>query len=111
MASALEARTKFPELVTREEKRVRFVVVHGLEIVEQPNMPIEDAEWFKRLTGRHEAAISERDYKFYSARHKYRRTPQNTLSTVTGMPAYPNADNSPELGAPLVFVHLTRMMS
>jgi len=100
MASALEARTKFPELVTREEKRVRFVVVHGLEILEQPTMSIEDAEWFKRLTGRHEAAISERDYKFYSARHKYRRTPQNALSTVTGMPAYPNAENSSTLGAP-----------
>ena len=28
---------------------------------------------FKRLTGRQEAVISERDYKFYSPRHKYRR--------------------------------------
>lgn len=46
MASALEARTKFPQLVTGEEKRVRFVVVHGLELVERPNMPPEDAEWY-----------------------------------------------------------------
>jgi pentatricopeptide repeat domain-containing protein 1 len=46
MASALEARTKFPQLVTGEEKRVRFVVVHGLELVEHPNMRPEDAEWF-----------------------------------------------------------------
>lgn len=46
MASALEARTKFPQLVTGEEKRVRFVVVHGLELVERPNMRPEDAEWF-----------------------------------------------------------------
>ncbi len=46
MASALEARTKFPQLVTGEEKRVRFVVVHGLELVERPNMLPEDAEWF-----------------------------------------------------------------
>lgn len=45
MASALEARTKFPQLVTGEEKRVRFVVVHGLELVERPNLSPEDAEW------------------------------------------------------------------
>lgn len=45
MASALEARTKFPQLVTGEEKRVRFVVVHGLELVERPNLTPEDAEW------------------------------------------------------------------
>ncbi len=46
MASALEARTKFPQLVTGEEKRVRFVVVHGLELVERPNIPPDDAEWY-----------------------------------------------------------------
>jgi hypothetical protein len=46
MASALEARTKFPQLVTGEEKHVRFVVVHGLELVERPNIPPDDAEWY-----------------------------------------------------------------
>jgi hypothetical protein len=46
MASALEARTKFPQLVTGEEKRVRFVVVHGLELMERPNIPPDDAEWY-----------------------------------------------------------------
>lgn len=99
MASALEARTKFPELVTREEKRVRFVVVHGLELVEQPEMSPDDAEWYKRLTGRQEATISERDYKFYSARHKYRRT-QNSLSSVSGLPAFTNSESSSTLGVP-----------
>lgn len=49
MASALEARTKFPQLVTGEEKRVRFVVVHGLELVERPNLSPEDAEWLAFL--------------------------------------------------------------
>eukprot|EP01018_Ginkgo_biloba_P030783 Gb_25610 [translate_table: standard] len=100
MASALEARTKFPELVTREEKRVRFVVVHGLELMELPNMSVEDAEWFKRLTGRHEAVVTERDYKFYSARHKYRRTPQSSISSVPGLPAFPNSENSTSIGTP-----------
>ncbi|KAH9318633.1 hypothetical protein KI387_020402, partial [Taxus chinensis] len=98
MASALEAKTKFPELVAREEKRVRFVVVHGLELVEQPDMPLTDADWYKSLTGRHEATICERDYKFFSARHKYRRT-QNPLSSVPGLPAFTNSENS-TLGAP-----------
>lgn len=46
MASALEPRSKFPQLVTGEEKRVRFVVVHGLELVERPNIPPDDAEWY-----------------------------------------------------------------
>ncbi|XP_057855433.2 uncharacterized protein At2g02148 [Cryptomeria japonica] len=99
MASALEARTKFPELVTREEKRVRFVVVHGLELVEQPDMTLEDADWYKRLTGRHEATICERDYKFYSARHKYRRT-QNSVSSVSGLTAFPNSENSSTISGP-----------
>ncbi|KAH9698674.1 hypothetical protein KPL71_024096 [Citrus sinensis] len=45
LATSLETRTRFPELVIQEEKRVRFVVVNGLDIVEKPNnMPIEDAE-------------------------------------------------------------------
>lgn len=158
MASALEARTKFPQLVTGDEKRVRFVVVHGLEIMERPiTLPLDDAEWyvslsisiiplaqlmyaqpfstpwlfgsklvsqtllsvkgfhlrshmssksdegsgancqsdqflqfrrmvrFKRLTGRHEAAISPRDYNFFSPRVKHRR-PQHTLSNVSVLP-------------------------
>uniref|UniRef100_A0A2P2JMZ3 Uncharacterized protein n=1 Tax=Rhizophora mucronata TaxID=61149 RepID=A0A2P2JMZ3_RHIMU len=46
LATSLETRTRFPELVIQEEKRVRFVVVNGLDIVEKPNnMPINDAEW------------------------------------------------------------------
>ncbi|CAM6083339.1 unnamed protein product [Calypogeia fissa] len=95
MASALEARTKFPQLVTGDEKRVRFVVVHGLELVERPDsLPPEDAEWFKRLTGRHEAAISPRDYNFFSPRVKHRRPPQLSLSNVSILPPYPTVDAS-----------------
>lgn len=46
LATSLETRTRFPELVIQDEKRVRFVVVNGLDIVEKPNnVPIEDAEW------------------------------------------------------------------
>lgn len=46
LATSLETRTRFPELVIQEEKRVRFVVVNGLDIVEKPNnMPMDDAEW------------------------------------------------------------------
>lgn len=42
----METRTRFPELVIQEEKRVRFVVVNGLKIVENPNsVPIDEAEW------------------------------------------------------------------
>lgn len=49
MATSVETRTRFPELVIQEEKRVRFVVVNGLVIIEKPNsMPIEDAEWYVR---------------------------------------------------------------
>lgn len=45
LATSVETRTRFPELV-QEEKRVRFVVVNGLVIVEKPiSMPVEDAEW------------------------------------------------------------------
>ncbi|KAH9561653.1 hypothetical protein CY35_05G033600 [Sphagnum magellanicum] len=82
MASALEARTKFPQLVTGEEKRVRFVVVHGLELVERPNIPPDDAEWFKRLTGRHDVQVCESDYKYFAARVKHRRAPQHSLSSL-----------------------------
>lgn len=78
LATSHATRTRFPELVVQEEKRVRFVVINGLVIIERPNnMRMEDAEWFKRLTGRNEVAISSIDYKFYSPRHKYRRTPQS----------------------------------
>eukprot|EP00250_Pteridium_aquilinum_P014541 c22050_g1_i2 orf=245-1531(-) len=87
MASAIEAKNRFPHLISGDEKRVRFVVVHGLELVERPNMPYDDAEWFKRLTGRQDAAISERDYKFFSPRHKYRRAPQ--ISVPNGVPFPP----------------------
>lgn len=47
LATSLETRTRFPELVTHGgEKRVRFVVVNGLDIVEKPDdIPVEDAEW------------------------------------------------------------------
>ncbi|PSR98730.1 Uncharacterized protein CEY00_Acc25253 [Actinidia chinensis var. chinensis] len=45
LATSLETRTRFPELVMQEEKRVRVVVVNGLAIVEKPtNMRIDDAE-------------------------------------------------------------------
>ncbi|XP_024043531.1 uncharacterized protein LOC18032885 isoform X4 [Citrus clementina] len=96
LATSLETRTRFPELVIQEEKRVRFVVVNGLDIVEKPNnMPIEDAEWFKRLTGRNEVAISAQDYKFYSPRHKYRRVASNSVSNIPVLPqGFPGTDNS-----------------
>lgn len=46
LATSVETRTRFPELVIQEEKRVRFVVVNGLDIVEKPtSMPTDDAEW------------------------------------------------------------------
>ncbi|KAG6713506.1 hypothetical protein I3842_05G156800 [Carya illinoinensis] len=112
LATSVETRTRFPELVIQEEKRVRFVVVNGLVIIEKPNsMPIEDAEWFKRLTGRNEVAVSARDYKFYSPRHKYRRVATNSVSNINGLPsgcsigctssttypAFPITDNSSTL--------------
>ncbi|KAF3974972.1 hypothetical protein CMV_001746 [Castanea mollissima] len=98
LATSLETRSRFPELVIQEEKRVRFVVVNGLDIVEKPNsMPIDDAEWFKRLTGRSEVAVSPRDYKYYSPRHKYRRVASNSMSNIPGLPTYPVPDNSSPL--------------
>ncbi|XP_024378787.1 uncharacterized protein At2g02148 isoform X3 [Physcomitrium patens] len=100
MASALEARTKFPQLVTGEEKRVRFVVVHGLELVERPNLSPEDAEWFKRLTGRHEAQIYESDYKYFAARVKHRRAPHHTLSSMTLLQPYPGNEPPTTLSSP-----------
>ncbi|XP_057415261.1 uncharacterized protein At2g02148 isoform X2 [Lotus japonicus] len=100
LATSMETRTRFPELVIQEEKRVRFVVVNGLKIVEKPNsVPIDDAEWFKRLTGRNEVAISDADYKFYSPRHKYRRGTSISLANIPDIPVtnYPGADNSTSL--------------
>ncbi|GAU13765.1 hypothetical protein TSUD_82740 [Trifolium subterraneum] len=100
LATSMETRTRFPELVIQEEKRVRFVVVNGLRIVEKPNsVPIDDAEWFKKLTGRNEVAISASDYKFYSPRHKYRRGASMSLPNIQDMPSYPGSDNSTTLTA------------
>ncbi|KAL2924386.1 hypothetical protein RDABS01_023051, partial [Bienertia sinuspersici] len=89
LATSLETRTRFPELVIQEEKRVRFVVANGLDIVERPNGVLaDDAEWFKRLTGRTEVAITARDYKFYNPRHKVRRASANNSPTVPGLLSY-----------------------
>ncbi|XP_056696434.1 uncharacterized protein At2g02148 isoform X2 [Spinacia oleracea] len=95
LATSLETRTRFPELVVQEEKRVRFVVANGLDIVERPNsVPDDDAEWFKRLTGRTEIAITARDYKFYNPRHKVRRALSNTSPNIPCLLSYPsNSDH------------------
>ncbi|GER28735.1 hypothetical protein STAS_04544 [Striga asiatica] len=95
LATSFETRSKFPELVIQEEKRVRFVVVNGLVIIEKPTkMDMDDAEWFKRLTGRNEVAVSARDYKFYAPRHKYRRVVSNSISNMPGLPAFSSPENS-----------------
>ncbi|CAI5995297.1 unnamed protein product [Closterium sp. NIES-65] len=96
MASALEARARFPQLVLgRDDKRVRFIVVHGLELVERPStMSPDDAEWFKRITGRHEVAIYPRDFKYFTPRPKPRRVPQPSVSAVS-------VANPAELAAPM----------
>ncbi|CAI5467752.1 unnamed protein product [Closterium sp. Yama58-4] len=96
MASALEARARFPQLVLgRDDKRVRFIVVHGLDLVERPStMSPDDAEWFKRITGRHEVAIYPRDFKYFTPRPKPRRVPQPSVSAVT-------VANPAELPAPM----------
>ncbi|XP_034684235.1 uncharacterized protein At2g02148 isoform X4 [Vitis riparia] len=100
LATSIETRTRFPELVIQEEKRVRFVVVNGLVIVDKPNsVPIDDAEWFKRLTGRDEVAVSAQDYKFYSPRHKYRRVASNPVSNIPGLPTFPGTDTSPTMAS------------
>lgn len=103
LATSLETRTRFPELVVHAEKRVRFVVVNGLVITEKPsNMNMEDAEWFKRLTGRCEVAISARDYKFYSPRHKYRRVASQSDSNIHGLAEFSATDSTP-LASPTGF--------
>uniref|UniRef100_A0A5B7BGS2 Zinc finger C2HC domain-containing protein n=1 Tax=Davidia involucrata TaxID=16924 RepID=A0A5B7BGS2_DAVIN len=100
LATSLETRTRFPELVVQEEKRVRFVVVNGLSIVEKPiNMRVDDAEWFKRLTARNEVAVSARDYKFYSPRRKYRRVASNSVPNIAGLPTFSGTDNSSPMAA------------
>ncbi|CAN6727980.1 unnamed protein product [Malus baccata var. baccata] len=105
LATSVETYRRFPELVLPEEKRVRFVVVNGLDIVEKPtNMPTADAEWFKRLTGRDEVAVYARDFKFYSPRHKYRRVARANRrvasnSSPNSIPSSPNTDNSSMLAA------------
>ncbi|XP_042005167.1 uncharacterized protein At2g02148-like isoform X3 [Salvia splendens] len=95
LATSFETRSKFPELVIQEEKRVRFVVVNGLAIVEKPTkIGIDDAEWFKRLTGRNDVAVFARDYKFYAPRHKYRRGVSNSNSNLPCLPAFHSPENS-----------------
>ncbi|KAH0756971.1 hypothetical protein KY290_020464 [Solanum tuberosum] len=99
LATSFETRARFPELVVQEEKRVRFVVVNGLAIVEKPtSLCIDDAEWFRRMTGRNEVTISPRDYKFYAPRHKYRRV-SNSISNITGFSAFTSTDNASSLAA------------
>ncbi|XP_022866760.1 uncharacterized protein At2g02148-like [Olea europaea var. sylvestris] len=93
LATSFETRSRFPELVIQEEKRVRFVVVNGLTITEKPTkIGADDAEWFKRLTGRNEVAVSAGDYKFYAPRHKYRRVGSNSISNVNSLP---NTEQTP----------------
>ncbi|KAK9749785.1 hypothetical protein RND81_02G150000 [Saponaria officinalis] len=89
LATSMETRRRFPELVVQEEKRIRFVVANGLNIVERPTgVPAEDAKWFKRLTGRTEVAITATDYKFYNPRHKVRRASLNASPTVSALLSY-----------------------
>ncbi|THU63661.1 hypothetical protein C4D60_Mb01t18170 [Musa balbisiana] len=104
LATSLATRTRFPELVVQEEKRVRFVVVNGLSIIEKPNnIGIDDADWFKRLTGRHEVAISARDYKFYSPRHKYKRGASHSLTNIPGLNAISVTESSSQVANAIGF--------
>nr|XP_018679109.1 PREDICTED: uncharacterized protein At2g02148 isoform X1 [Musa acuminata subsp. malaccensis]XP_018679126.1 PREDICTED: uncharacterized protein At2g02148 isoform X1 [Musa acuminata subsp. malaccensis] len=104
LATSLATRTRFPELVVQEEKRVRFVVVNGLSIIEKPNnIGIDDADWFKRLTGRHEVAISARDYKFYSPRHKYKRSASHSMSNIPGLNAISVTESSSQVANAIGF--------
>ncbi|TQD69954.1 hypothetical protein C1H46_044516 [Malus baccata] len=118
LATSVETHRRFPELVLPEEKRVRFVVVYGLEIVEKPtNMPTADAEWFKRLTGRDEVAVYARDYKFYSSRPKNRRVARAknrrvaSNSSPNSIPSSPNTDNSSMLAAAQGFRSVSEHLS
>ncbi|KAJ8498030.1 hypothetical protein OPV22_008582 [Ensete ventricosum] len=104
LATSLATRTRFPELVVQEEKRVRFVVVNGLSIIEKPNnIGTDDAEWFKRLTGRHEVAISARDYKFYSPRHKYKRGASHSMTNIPGLNAISVTESSSQVANAIGF--------
>lgn len=108
LATSFETRSRFPELVIQEEKRVRFVVVNGLDIIEKPtNTHIDNAEWFKRLTGRTDVAVSPGDYKFYNPRHKYRRSGANSVSSITGFPTFSGADNSSPMSVAQGYESLT----
>ncbi|OAY83831.1 Uncharacterized protein ACMD2_06292 [Ananas comosus] len=62
-------------------------------------MTMEDAEWFKRLTGRTDVAVSARDYKFYSPRHKYRRTASQAVFNIPGPTTFSGSDSSPLVNA------------
>ncbi|MCE2055144.1 hypothetical protein HAX54_042060 [Datura stramonium] len=55
-------------------------------------------EWFRRMTGRNEVAISPSDYKFYAPRHKYRRA-SNSISNITGLSEFNSTDNASSLAA------------
>ncbi|KAL3652889.1 hypothetical protein CASFOL_002570 [Castilleja foliolosa] len=110
LATSVETRSKFPELVTNEAKRVRFVVVNGLSIVEKTKtmgMDDGDAEWFKRLTGRTEVAVSARDYKFYAPRHKNRGVISNSVSHMSGLPAFPSPEKSSSMATSQVYCPAT----
>ncbi|KAJ1692496.1 hypothetical protein LUZ63_009194 [Rhynchospora breviuscula] len=101
LATSHATRTRFPELVVQEEKRVRFVVINGLSIVEKPTtLSMEDAEWFKRLTGRCEVALLTRDYKYYSPRHKHRRSLSQPLLNIHESAAFSGSDSSPIVVSP-----------
>ncbi|CAK9141773.1 unnamed protein product, partial [Ilex paraguariensis] len=110
LATSFETRSRFPELVIQEEKRVRFVVVNGLAINEKPtSMCIDDAEWFKRLTGRNEVAITDRDYKFYAPRHKCRRVSSNSVSNIPGLPTFSSTDNSSPMATAQGYLSLSEL--
>ncbi|KAK4755981.1 hypothetical protein SAY87_009738 [Trapa incisa] len=95
LATSVETRTRFPELVIQEEKRVHFVIVNGLDIVEKPNgMSIDDAEWFKRIAGRNEVAILPQDYKFHHPRHKQKPVSPNSASQIPGLATFRETENS-----------------
>ncbi|KAK3018218.1 hypothetical protein RJ639_002752 [Escallonia herrerae] len=90
LATSLETRSRFPELVIQEEKRVRFVVVNGTVY----HAERKDSTMFKKLTGRNEVAVSARDYKFYAPRHKYRRVASNSVSNIPDLPTFPGSNNT-----------------
>ncbi|KAL6970108.1 hypothetical protein U1Q18_029813 [Sarracenia purpurea var. burkii] len=43
---------------------------------------------------RSEVAVSARDFKFYSPRHKYRRVAPNSVPSIPSLPTFPGSDNS-----------------